>query len=133
MRISISNPCSQCLGIPISPFLISFLVTSVLCHLIHSSIPQLPPPMNLLDFILGQKEESNIDEEHNQEVSSGNTTSPCSKRNVKISCFVLTICFVALTVTSPYYAFGSFVSKGNLVCKCFIEYYQSKTQLISRS
>ena len=91
------------LGVSIQPFLIIFMVTSIVCHVIHSSIMFFPTPINILDYILGHKALVESEIESNSD-GFGKTN--------RILCCILSITYIVLALTCPSYTFDTSVSKG---------------------
>ena len=91
------------LGVSIQPFLIIFMVTSIVCHVIHSSIMFFPAPINILDYILGHKALVESEIESNSD-GFGKTN--------RILCCILSITYIVLALTCPSYTFDTSVSKG---------------------
>ena len=93
-----------------------FLLTSFLCHILHSLIIYIPSPLTLMDFYVGLKQD-NVE-------SFGTISRPTSLRNnlrhsltklsvrtnfFKVSCCLIAITYMVGLVSSPYYGFNLFL------------------------
>ena len=107
------------IGVRLSPFIITFMVTSVLCHIFLSLILYFPTPINLLDFYLGDSkdEELSVNVEMQFENSKKDHSSHRGNiiKGVKISCIILTIVYLVLALTSPNYTFDSQFTTGKKI------------------
>ena len=101
-------------GVPIQPFLISFIVIAIGCHLLNSIVMCLPGPMKLLDFVLGRNNETS--NKHVETVSTNQHNSRITKV-LKTICILLSIAYFALVGTCHNYVFGTFLVKGNQMSK----------------
>ena len=104
-----------------------FLLTSFLCHLIHSLIIFIPSPFALIDFYVGLKQD-------NSKSFARIPRPTCSRTNLrysltklrgrtnifKASCCLVAIIYLVCLVSSPYYGFNLFLGSsaddnGNLL------------------
>ena len=102
------------IGIPNQPFILCFLVVSILCHLVHSLCTILPVPISLLDYVIGQN--SNEASTNNPQDALKQTGGYKYKRFVKgfkIACCFLTLTFIAVLLISPRSTFEVSLDKGN--------------------
>ena len=117
------------LQIPMRTLLLTFLVTSISCHLIQALILHLPAPVPLFQFILGKddeeskKETGSMDELEilNVQPKSGKTKSKAPRTNmaigIKLACYIFALAFFVGLFVSPFYGFeklsGAFQSRSN--------------------
>ena len=105
------------IGVAIQPFLIAYLITSLSCHLVQSSILYLPPQPQLIHYILGPKQV--------QGGSDSNTS--CDKKTTKLNSWpfkLLMVCFIFCAfigiLIGPHILFESHEGNGNSKPKIFI-------------
>lgn len=97
------------IGVSIRPFLIAFLVASILCHIIHSLAICFPAPIKFLDFVLGNSNstsDTSISNSNNQSGASNTVT-----KLFKLFCAVLSIAYICIASSSHYFAFGRSLTK----------------------
>ena len=102
------------------PFIVSFMVTSAMCHMFHSLILHFPAPINLLDFYLGDSQDEYLsdDIEMQSEKSKGHSFHQNKIIKVlKISCVIMSIVYLIVIVTSPNYTFNSQFTGGKWLQK----------------
>ena len=104
----------------IDKFTLAFSLVSLACHVIHSLTIAIPPPIPMIDFILGS--EKSKDEEDTQSIEM--TSSPKNKPELeiqvedskckigwsicfKVSCCILLMMFVGFVMALPYVNFGN--------------------------
>ena len=93
-----------------------FLLTSFLCHILHSLMIYIPSPLTLINFYVGLKQDS--------VESFGTISRPTGPRNnqrhsltksrvrnnvFKVSCCLIAITYMVGLVSSPYYGFNLFL------------------------
>ena len=104
-----------------------FLITSFLCHILHSLIIYIPPPLTLIDFYIGTKQ----DNAESFARISRSTSSRNSLRHslaklrgrtniFKASCCLIAVFYMVGLVSSPYYGLNLFLGSsaddnGNLL------------------
>ena len=109
-------------GVSNTPFLISFLVTSIACHFIHSLIIALPSPIPLSTYVLGDSSNQNDNSSvhDNDEVDStkrkpDTSSSTKAAKSFKVSCCFLVVLYIATILTTQFTSFDALFEKGKLI------------------
>ena len=107
-------------SIPITTILVTIIITSFLCHVVHSIIIALPPPLTLYEYITGKNIANDQKQDIKDEFELGNIEdpnkivilAPQKKHYAKV--LRILCCFVALT-----YFVG-------VICSQFVFHYFAK-------
>ena len=95
-------------------FILAFSSVSLTCHVIHSLTIAIPPPIPMIDFILGSKKEDTEENTNFIEMTSFNAPGTQSqvKENTKcktisyicfkVLCFILSMALIGFIIASPY-------------------------------
>ena len=90
-----------------------FLLTSFLCHILHSLIIYIPSPLTLIDFYVGLKQD-NTESLTRISRPTGSKNNYLAKlrgrtNTFKTSCCLIAIVYMVGLVSSPYYGFNLFL------------------------
>ena len=95
-------------------FILAFSLVSFACHVFHSLIPAIPPPIPMIDFILGSKKENTQENTYVIEMTSfiepgsGSQVKESTKCKAiwyicfKVLCFIFSMAFIGFIIASPY-------------------------------
>ena len=131
-KLKLDNPQADCnsddeenvqnmfVKFPIKNFSLGFSLVSLACHVIHSLTIAIPPPIPLIDFILGSSEKATDEENVAIELAKQTAIPPqviFAKKETKCKigwsiCFkilscLLSIMFIGFLIASPYVNFGN--------------------------
>ena len=86
-------------SVPIKTILITFFITSIICHIVHSVILIIPPPMTLFQFVLGETQPDKSHENGHKIRMNGET---------KVTSCLLGVVYIAGLIFSPYFTYDSY-------------------------
>ena len=119
---------------PIQNFVLSFSIVSIACHVIHSLVVVIPPPVPMMDFILGLEKDHDPKGQETRESYEMTPRSPDNTRSTheprvedskckrgwtilfKLLCIVLTLSVVGFLIAVPYLDLGKSSSIDNSGC-----------------
>ena len=112
-------------GVSNTPFLISFLVTSIACHSIHALILTFPSPIPLSRFVIGDSSNQSDDSSTHQNKQPTNLKPGMARKNrlvlsFKLSCCFLVASYIAGILTTQFTAFDAFIDKGKQISTKYI-------------
>ena len=87
------------ISVHIKTILITFLVSAIICHVFHSIILTIPPPMTLFQFVLGDtKPDKSHENVHKIRMNQGTKATSC----------VLGVVYISALIFSPYFTYDSY-------------------------
>ena len=109
----------------IEVLVLAFSMVSLICHIIHSLVLSIPPPIPMLDFILGSTQESkdadncdeiemiSTEEKHKLEIKTKESKLKWSMIIfLKLASFILSIAFVTTLLVAPTFLIDKKYNQG---------------------
>ena len=104
----------------IENFVLAFALMSLACHVIHSLTIAIPPPIPMIDFILGSEKSKDKENTQSIEMTPPPKKTPELENQVedskckigwsiffKVFCCILSMMFVGFLIASPFVNFGN--------------------------